>query len=484
MLATSSSLCSLSGAEQAQLIKAKEVSPVELLEAVLERIHALNPVLNAFCTLVEDDARADAQKAEAALLAGAEIGPLHGVPISIKDLIATKGIRTVSGSQAYADLVPDEDDIVVERVRAAGAIVLGKTNVPEFGYMGATHNTVFGVTRNPWNLDKTPGGSSGGSAAAVVTGMGSLTLGSDGGGSVRIPSSLSGLYAMKASFGRVPLYPGCRDPRYPGMSSWESLEHIGPMTRTVEDSALLLSVITGPDDRDRHSLPAANFDYLAALQGSIKGCKVGFSPDWGFVNVEQRVQTVIAHAAKVFANDLGCEVEISHPGFDNLEDTFWTLVARDTDLTGMRAMADRLEGQMLPSLVELLRRPWTAEDFTNAAMARQAVANTLWRHMRKYDFIITPTLAVAAFDLNIPGPPTIDGVPVTPAHWLSFTFPFNMTGQPAATVPAGWTDDGLPVGLQIVGRHLDDPMVLRASAAFEQAQPWKDRWPALLESLG
>jgi aspartyl-tRNA(Asn)/glutamyl-tRNA(Gln) amidotransferase subunit A len=213
MLATSSSLCSLSGAEQAQLIKAKEVSPVELLEAVLERIHALNPVLNAFCTLVEDDARADAQKAEAALLAGAEIGPLHGVPISIKDLIATKGIRTVSGSQAYADLVPDEDDIVVERVRAAGAIVLGKTNVPEFGYMGATHNNVFGVTRNPWNLDKTPGGSSGGSAAAVVTGMGSLTLGSDGGGSVRIPSSLSGLYAMKASFGRVPLYPGCRDPR-------------------------------------------------------------------------------------------------------------------------------------------------------------------------------------------------------------------------------------------------------------------------------
>src|SRR5258708_33173437 len=397
MLATSSSLCSLSGAEQAQLIKAKDVSPVELLEAVLERIHALNPVLNAFCTLVEEDARADAQKAEAATRAGDEIGPLHGVPISIKDLIATKGIRTVSGSQAYADLVPDEDDIVVERVRAAGAIVLGKTNVPEFGYMGATHNTVFGVTRNPWNLDKTPGGSGGGSAAAVVTGMGSLTLGSDGGGSVRIPSSLSGLYAMKASFGRLPLYPGCRDPRYPGIGSWESLEHIGPMTRTVEDSALLLSVITGPDDRDRHSLPEANFDYLAALQGSIKGCKVGFSPDWGFVKVEQRVQTVVAGAANVFANDLGCEVEIAHPGFDNLEDTFWTLVARDTDLTGMRAMADRLEGQMLPSLVELLRRPGTAEGFSNAAMAPQAVANTLWRPLRKCDFIITPTLPPAAF---------------------------------------------------------------------------------------
>jgi aspartyl-tRNA(Asn)/glutamyl-tRNA(Gln) amidotransferase subunit A len=483
MLATSSELCALSGTEQARLIRSKEVSPVELLDAVLDRIHALDPILNAFCTLTEEQAKLDAQAAERQIMRGGALGPLHGVPISIKDLIATKGIRTVSGSQAYKDLVPDEDDIVVERVKAAGAIVLGKTNVPEFGYMGATHNTVFGTTRNPWKLDKTPGGSSGGSAAAVVTGMGALTLGSDGGGSVRIPSSLSGLYAMKASFGRVPLYPGCRDPRYPGMSSWETLEHIGPMTRTVADSALLLSVIAGPDDRDRHSLPEANFDYVDAMRGGVKGLRVGFSPDWGFVHVEQRVRTLVEKAAHVFASDLGCEVEVAHPGFDNLEETFWTLVASDSDLKGMRAMADQLGDQMLPSLVELLRTPWTAEDFTNAAMVRQSVANTMWRHMRKYDFIITPTLACAAFDLDIPGPATIDGMPVTPAHWLSFTFPFNMTGQPAATVPAGWTEDGLPVGLQIVGKHLDDPMVLRASAAFEAAQPWGDRWPALLDSF-
>jgi aspartyl-tRNA(Asn)/glutamyl-tRNA(Gln) amidotransferase subunit A len=456
---------------------------VELLDAVLSRIHQLDPLLNAFCTLTEEQAKVEARDAERKVMAGEDLGPLHGVPISIKDLIATRGIRTVSGSVSYRDLVPDEDDVVVERVKAAGAIVLGKTNVPEFGYMGVTHNAVFGTTRNPWNLDKTPGGSSGGSAAAVATGMGALTLGSDGGGSVRIPSSLSGLYAIKASFGRVPLYPGCRDPRYPGMSSWESLEHIGPMTRTVEDSALLLSVIAGPDDRDRHSLPAASFDYLQATTGGVKGCKVGFSPDWGFVNVEQRVRSVIEKAANVFADQLGCEVELSDPGFDDLEDTFWTLVARDSDLKGMRAMAERLGDQMLPSLVELLRTPWTAEDFTTAAMARQSVANTMWRHMRKYDFIVTPTLAVAAFDLNIPGPPTIDGTRVTPAHWLSFTFPFNMTGQPAATIPAGWTDDGLPVGLQIAGRHLDDPMVLRASAAFERAQPWRDLWPPVLDRV-
>src|SRR5712692_2400718 len=216
-----STICRLSGSEQARLIRAKEISPVEVTDAVLDRIHALNPILNAFCTLVEDQARLDAQEAEAALIRGDPLGPLHGVPVSIKDLICTAGIRTVSGSKAYETFVPDEDDIVVERLKDAGAIVIGQTNVPEFGYMGATHNNVFGVTRNPWNLGKTPGGSSGGSAAAVVTGMGALTVGSDGGGSVRIPSSLSGLFAMKASFGRVPLYPGCRDPRYPGVSSWE-----------------------------------------------------------------------------------------------------------------------------------------------------------------------------------------------------------------------------------------------------------------------
>ena len=272
-------ICALSGAEQARLIREKQLSPVELIDAVFTRIHRLNPVLNAFCTLVEEDARAEARRAETAVQRGDDLGPLHGVPISIKDLICTRGIRTVSGSLAYEDLIPDEDDVVVERVKQAGAIVLGKTNVPEFGYLGATHNNVFGVTRNPWNADRTPGGSSGGSAAAVATGMGALTLASDGGGSIRGPASFCGLFGMKASFGRVPLYPGCRDPRYPGMSSWESLEHIGPITRTVEDGALLLSLIAGPDDRDRYSLHAGDVDYLAALSGDLKGCRIACSHD-------------------------------------------------------------------------------------------------------------------------------------------------------------------------------------------------------------
>jgi len=486
VITTTTDICKLSGAEQARLIRAKALSPVDVVDAVYTRIHQLNPILNAFCTLVEDQARADARAAEAAVIRGDKLGALHGVPVSIKDLVCTKGILTVSGSKAYEDFIPDEDDIVVERLRNSGAIVLGKTNVPEFGYMGATHNDVFGVTRNPWNLDVTPGGSSGGGTAAVATGMGALAIGSDGGGSVRIPSSFCGLFAMKASFGRVPLYPGCRDPRYPGVSSWETLEHIGPMTRTVEDSALMLSVMAGPDDRDRHSLPAADFDYLEAMQGGVRGCKVAWSPDWGYARVDPRVREITARAARVFADVLGCEVEQANPGFGDtrpafpdMDAAFWAMVARDSDLRGMRALA--AEGKItLPGLLDLLRQPWTAEDFTNAAMVRQDVVNKMWRFMRGYDFLLTPTLCVPPFELNVAGPAKIDGVPVPAAHWLSFTFPINMTGQPAATIPAGWTEDGLPVGLQIIGRHLDDAMVLRAAAAFEAAQPWKDRWPSII----
>lgn len=484
MTTTATDVCALSGAEQAKLIREKELSPVELLDAIYARIHKLNPILNAFCTLVEDDARAVAKEAEAAVMRRDELGPLHGVPVSIKDLICTKGIRTVSGSKAYENFVPEEDDVVIERLRGAGAIVLGKTNVPEFGYMGATHNNVFGVTRNPWNLERTPGGSSGGGSAAVATGMGSLAVGSDGGGSVRIPTSFCGLYAIKASFGRVPLYPGCRDPRYPGVSSWESIEHIGPITRTVEDSALMLSVMAGPDDRDRHSLPAGDVDYLEAIRGDVKGCRVAWSPDWGFAAVDPQVRKVTTKAVEVFSDVLGCHVEMAHPGFGDLADQFWMLVARDSDLRGMRAMADRIGDEtMLPGLVSLLRTPWTAEDMTDAAMARQGLVNTMWKFMRNYDFLVTPTLCVPPFELWSAGPTEIEGRTVPSAHWLSFTYPMNMTGQPAANVPAGWTDDGLPIGLQIAGRHLGDTMVLRASAAYEDAKPWRHHWPPILGTL-
>jgi aspartyl-tRNA(Asn)/glutamyl-tRNA(Gln) amidotransferase subunit A len=314
--------------------------------------------------------------------------------------------------------------------------------------------------------------------------MGPIALGSDGGGSVRIPSSFCGLFGMKASMGRVPLYPGCRDERHPGMSSWESLEHIGPMSRTVRDGALMLSVMAGPDDRDRHSLPEANFEWTEMIEGDLRGLRVVYSADWGYAAVDPEVRRVVGEAVKVFEEDLGCVVEEANPGWEDPYGAFWGLVALDTDLAGMRKMAGELGDRMSPHIIEFLEQDWTAEDLTSAVVARKAVYNRMWRFMRDYDLLLTPTLAVPPFEVGIQGPEVIDGREVEPFYWLSFTFPTNMTGQPAATVPAGFTQNGLPVGTQIVGRHLDDPLVLRASAAFEAARPWKDRWPPLLEELG
>ena len=228
---------------------------------------------------------------DAKIAAGEDPGPLAGVPIGIKDLVATKDILTVMGSPWYRDFVPDEDDICVERLKAAGAVILGKTNVPEFGYSGVGHNPVFPATRNPWNLAMTSGGSSAGSGASVAAGVAPFAIGSDGGGSIRIPSAHCGLFGMKASMGRVPLYPGCRDERYPGVSSWESIEHVGPMSRTVADSALMLSVITGPDPRDRYSIPAGDVDYLKAPTEGIKGLRIAYSEDWGYAAGRSRSAT-------------------------------------------------------------------------------------------------------------------------------------------------------------------------------------------------
>ena len=483
-MATDNEICRMDATKLASSIRAKELSPVEVVEAVLARMEKLEPMLHAFCTPTPDLARDTAKQVEEALMAGDEVGPLAGVPVAIKDLVCTRGIPTVSGSVAYKDFVPEEDDVVVERLRDAGAVILGKTNVPEFGYSGAGHNPVFETTRNPWNTNLTPGGSSAGSGAAVASGMGPFAIGSDGGGSIRIPAAFSGLYGIKASMGRVPLYPGARDERYPGVSSWEGLEHIGPMSRTVADSALMLSVISGPDDRDRHSLPAANFDWTECLKGDLRGLKVAYSPDWGYAAVDPEVRRVVGEAVTVFERDLGCVVEEAHPGWEDPFNAFWGLVALESDLAGMRKLVDQYADQMTPHLVDFIRRPWTAEDLTNSVIARKAVVNKMWKFMRQYDLLLTPTLACPPFPIHMQGPEIIEGRMVSQFQWLAFTFICNMTGQPAATIPAGFTEDGLPVGLQIIGRHLDDPMVLKASAVFEAAKPWHNTWPPILEELG
>jgi aspartyl-tRNA(Asn)/glutamyl-tRNA(Gln) amidotransferase subunit A len=246
----------------------------------------------------------------------------------------------------------------------------------------------------------------------------------------------------------------------------------------------MLSVIAGPDDRDRLSLPTPNFDWMECLEGDLEGLKVAYSPDWGYAPVDPQVRKVVGDAVKVFERDLGCTVEIAHPGWEDPFLAFWALVAMETDLKGMREMVAKHGARMSPHLVDFLRTPWTAEDFTNAIMTRKAVANKMWKFMRKYDLLLTPTLAVPPFPVHIQGPEKIEGRMVPTTQWLAFTFPMNMTGQPAASIPAGFTDDGLPIGLQIIGRHLDDPLVLKASAAFEKAKPWRDRQPPILKQKG
>ena len=477
-------LWSLSGTEQARLIRQRKASASEVVASVLKRIEDVDPTVNAYCTLSER-ASSDARAADQALQDGRDLGPLHGVPVSVKDLVLTEGLRTTFGSKLYADHVPIEDDIVVERLRKAGAIIIGKTNVPEFGYHGVTDNFLFGPTRNPWDPAMTAGGSSGGAGAAVAAGMGSLAVGSDGGGSLRIPSAFCGLFTLKCTFGRVPLYPGCRVPDVPGGSSWETLECLGPMTRTVADSALMLSIMAGEDRRDRHSLPGTGPEFVSAMTQEIRGLRIAWSPTLGYATPDTEVRELCARAVAVFESEFGCTVDEVDPGIPNVGASFWALVAADTDLRRLRRIRQERPDDLSQSLRGLLDTPWSAEDFTDAAMVRQEISNTMWRFMDRYDLLLTPTTACAAFPVGREAPERLAGrTDVTLLDWLPYTFPFNMTGQPAANVPVGFTAGGLPVGLQLVGRRLADHTLLAAAASFERARPWAGRRPTLKKRAG
>ena len=463
-------LCWLPALELAARIRARKLSPVEVVDAVLGRIERVNPTLNAFCTLTAEEARDAAQAAEVSVMTGEELGPLHGVPVSIKDLVFTRRLLTTGGSRLFADHVPEEDAVAVERLKGAGAIILGKTNTPEFGHKGVTDNPLFGTTRNPWNPALTPGGSSGGAGAAVAAGMGPLALGSDGGGSIRIPASLCGIYGLKPSFGRVPQGPG-----FPG---WETLSHTGPMTRTVRDAALMLDALAGPDDRDRHSLPAdAGPSFLEACEGGLAGLSVAWSADLGHAIVDPEVAGICARAAEVFES-LGCHVEVVTPGWEDPEEIFRTMAAAETYAAVGERLADSAD-RLDRSLVALLRHGEgiTAKQYLAAMARRHDFWTEVQRFLARFDLLITPTVAVPAFPVARPAVKEIDGRLVSPLGWIPFCFPFNLTGQPAASVPAGFTAAGLPVGLQIVGRRFADRAVLAASAAFEAAQPWAARRP-------
>lgn len=459
-------ICWMNAVDLAGEIRAKKLSPVEVVRGVLERIEAINPKINAYVTLTADAALDAAKQAEAALMEGGELGPLHGVPVSIKDLVFTKGVRTTMGSKLLKDFVPEEDAVLVTRLKKAGAIMLGKTNTPEFGLKMLTDNLLFGITRNPWNLRMSPGGSSGGAAAAVATGLGPLAAGNDGGGSIRIPSSCCGVFGIKPQLGRVP--------RYPIFHGAEILTHEGPIARTVRDAALMLDVMAGPHWGDVYSIPAPGISFAESLEGGVKGMKIAWSHDLGYAEVDPEVRKICERAAKEFSQ-MGAEVEEAHPGFDNPEAYHAVLfVADHLAVLSSFGPPDEIASELDPLTATILfvGGEMKATEYAKAMFARQELAVKAGKFFQDYDLLLTPTLAV-------PPPPVDFTDPAGFLKWLPFILVFSLTGQPAASVPAGWTEDGLPVGLQIVGRPYDEATVFRAAAAFEEACPWAHKRPPL-----
>jgi aspartyl-tRNA(Asn)/glutamyl-tRNA(Gln) amidotransferase subunit A len=458
----------MTASELAAAIKKKKVSPVEVVDAVLARIGKTNRV-NAYCLVDAAGARTAARAAERTLMKkGAKLGPLHGVPFSVKDLVITKGLATTFGTPIYRDNVTTEDAPSVAAMRRAGAILLGKTNTPIFGWVGVTDNPLFGPTRNPWSLVHTPGGSSGGAGAAVAAGLAPLAIGTDGGGSIRKPAAWCGLFGLKPSYGRVAIHPHG--------AAW-SLSHVGPMTRTVKDAALMMNVMAGPDERDQYSLPDDGVDYVKALKGSLKGLRVAYSETLGFAPaVDGEIAAATANAAREFRR-FGCEVEDVDPGWPSPYDCWRTLFYGGiaAKLAPYRHQRDAL-GPVVDIVEEALTFPPTK--YVQAFFDRLAWYQHARAFFERYDLLLSPTCANPPLRLGEYFATEIGGVKVGRDAGSAFTFAFNMTGQPAATVPCGFTKAGLPVGLQIVGRRFADALVLRASAAFEAACPWAHQRPA------
>jgi aspartyl-tRNA(Asn)/glutamyl-tRNA(Gln) amidotransferase subunit A len=455
------------------LIRNKDVSPVELIEMFFQRIDKFNPSINAYLSLGYDQAIVSAKKAEDAVINGLALGPLHGIPISIKDLESTKGILTTLGSLIFKDTIPKNDTVVVKRIKNSGAIILGKTNTPEFGLSGTTENRLGDSCRNPWDISKTAGGSSGGAASALASGLCTLASGSDGGGSIRIPSSFCGVYGIKPSQGRVPRYGGM------GKPAFSQFSQPGPMARTVQDSVSLLQILAGPDPHDYTSNMDMPPNFMDGLDGNVKDMRIGWSPDFGYASVDPEVMDITLKAVKIF-EELGSKVEEIDLSFEDSFTHFFNIFSSD-----VYAAFGALTGNDLSSLSKVTITTFEhAQKISGADYSRSLFEIHLMKSkmdilMKDYDILLSPTTAVTAFPVG-QRPRIIAGEKVDP-FWgfLPFTFPINMTGQPAASIPCGFSNEGLPVGLHIIGQFGDEMNVIRASAAFEQAMPWIDKKPAI-----
>ena len=446
---------------------AGSLSPVEAVEAALARIERHGASLNPFVLTDPEGALAAARDAESRWTKNAPLGRLDGVPATNKDIILTKGWPTLRGSRLIDPNQPWEVDApVTARLKEHGAVMLGKTTTPEFGWKGVTDSPLTGVTRNPWNLERTPGGSSGGAAAAAAAGMGALHVGTDAGGSVRIPAGFTGIVGLKPTYGRVPAWP---------RSPFGTLAHIGPMTRSVMDAALMLTVMAEPDHRDTHALPPTDLDYCLGLEAGFEGLRVAVSRNLGGHRVHPEIARLFDEALKTVA-DLGVVMEEAEPDLSASHDIFrihWHAGAAKV----LRAFTEEQRAEMDAGLVEVAEgaAEITLADYLDAMMARDALAEAAAEFFTRYDLLLTPTLPLPAFGTGQLMPQDME----TEAHgpgdwpmWTAFSYPFNLTQQPALTVPCGLTDEGLPAGLQIVGRRFEDHTVLRAAYAFEQARPF------------
>jgi aspartyl-tRNA(Asn)/glutamyl-tRNA(Gln) amidotransferase subunit A len=463
-------LCFMPAAEAARRIWAKELSPVELMTAVLARIEALEPRVNAFAALAAEAALDGAKAAEAALSSGEALGPLHGLPVTIKDLAPVAGLPYQSGSHIKAGNIATVDAPFVTRLKDAGAIPLGKTTTSEFGWTGVSRSPLTGITHNPWKHGYNAGASSAGAGAAAAAGYGPLHQGSDGAGSVRMPSHFCGVYGLKPSFGRIPSVP---------VALGDQTSHVGPMTRTVADCALMLSVMAGPHPLDHYSLEGPAADYPALLDGGVEGLRVAYSPDLGHARVDTEVAALVVDAVRVF-EDMGAHVTEVTPEWaaagPELARFFWP-----AHELRFRPELAQWESQMDPGLVACIRYVGdpTAFDYLEMRQRKLDYIAAVHDWFGDWDLLLTPAVSVPAFPAERLQPEDWPQDDWDWIMWAEFSYPFNFSHNPAASIPCGFTEAGLPVGLQIVGRRLDDAGVLRASAAFEAARPWADKRPPL-----